>query len=150
MKIRTSYVSNSSSSSYVICRDMTDDGIGCYKLRPDMYAAVAKSLGVSLAPDKDWYVTRFLTYADDRNGNYDKLISGEHYVYMDGEMSGNPYMNDDGDCWGVEVTPGIWMYDTDIGDRVVTRTELLKLLPKRCKFLYQVESDGCIKLIPQQ
>lgn len=149
MKLRLSYVSNSSSSSYVICRDMTSEGVSCFKLEKSMYPAVAKSLGVSLSESKDWYVTRFLTYEDDSNGNYDKLISGEHYIYMDGEMSGNPYMTDDGEYAGVEVTPGIWMYNTDIGDKVVTRSELLKLLPKRCKFLYKVESDGCIKLVPQ-
>lgn len=150
MKIRTNYVSNSSSSSFVVTKDYTSSGVACYKIPEDRLQSVSAGLNASLSTDKEWFITRFLTANDEMDGKYDMVTEGEHYVYMDGEMSGNPYMTDEGDYCGVEVPPGVWLYTADAPSVPLSKNKVMQQLPSGCKFLYEVNSDGQIILTPQR
>lgn len=151
MKVRTSYVSNSSSSSFVVSADLTDIGIACFALATDQLASVARSLNIpELDPDKEWYVTRFLTYDDELYHRYDKLSEVENYVYMDGQMCGTPYEADpDATPTIVEVCPDVWMYASDVGGILLTYKELISKFNKKAMFLYEVQEDGSIKIFQQ-
>ena len=149
MKLRTNYVSNSSSSSFVIPVDLSDSGVLCYPIPATSLDDFCRSLGVKLDPQKKWYLTRFITCADETSGAYDKVTSVEHYVYADGEMDGEPYYADDEQFCMVSPVEGIWMYRSDISEELLSYKDLCKKLNKHIFYLYKDMPDGSIQLIPQ-
>lgn len=96
MKFRAGFVSNSSSSSYVICADLTDAGIRCIPIKSTRLQAVQDWINAcgfescTLDPEKQWYVTRFITeYESD--AVYQALDQYEKHEYCGGQTDGTPY-----------------------------------------------------------
>lgn len=149
MKIRKNYVSNSSSSSYVVNADLTDYGITCVKLHPRQLVQVADTCGggTTLDPKKDWYITESIT-----DCNYDIWLDArenclqatEDYVYCDFQTNGEPYEP----TYFVEVAPDVWMYLVDASDECVPVTELTSILVERfgpdTKLSLLAEDDGSL------
>lgn len=99
MKIRTSFVSNSSSSSYIVKQDLTEDGIRCAPIVRDRLDALEEFINlcrlddedpVKLDRNTDWYVTRFITEYEPYCV-YDKLREVGAIDYCDGQTGGVPY-----------------------------------------------------------
>ena len=105
MKIRTGFVSNSSSSSYVVNADLTSFGIRCLAIDPSRLRSVQRWLNafklssepeVVLDPNTQWYVTRYITeYEPD--GVYDALDKHTKFDYMTGQLDGTPYEDGEDD-----------------------------------------------------
>lgn len=99
MKIRNGYVSNSSSSSFLVSEDLTKKGIACLKLTQAQKEVLngayiqngETKIGINL--DKDIYLTEFVFDGDDRK--WETVTSVEHMVYESGQMCGEPYSDDD-------------------------------------------------------
>lgn len=95
MKIRNGYVSNSSSSSFLVSEDLTKKGIACLKLTQAQKEVLngayihnrENQIGINL--DKDIYLTEYVFDGDDRK--WETVTSVEHMEYEDGQMCGEPY-----------------------------------------------------------
>ena len=132
MKIRTNYVSNSSSSSYIVNADLTDYGITCVKLYPSQLVRVADTCGggITLDPRKSWYITEAVTECKYDTWLYARencLEATEDYVYCDFQLNGEPYDPD----YFVEVEPNVWLCLSDASNDCVAVTELMSILIER-------------------
>lgn len=93
MKTRSGYVSNSSSSSFIIDFDSTYNGISCVKLSSEIVrmlrenATDADDKKMELTDNKTWYLTQFVNDCDD--DHYDK-VANNGIRYMDGGFTA-PY-----------------------------------------------------------
>ena len=99
MKIRLNFVSNSSSTSFLVSEDLTSKGITCLKLtraqkellNGSLINGKSEKIGINL--DKDLYLTEFVSDYDDRK--WDIVTSVEHIPYESGQMCGEPYTDDE-------------------------------------------------------
>jgi hypothetical protein len=95
MKIRSNYVSNSSSSSFIIEEDLSSEGINCLKLSQEQKELINgyNSFGdiIKLDIEKDYYLTQFIS---DCANIYDKVIDIPHIFYQEGQLSEEPRMED--------------------------------------------------------
>lgn len=124
MKIRKSFVSNSSSSSFVVDKDLTASGILCYKLQPAQLPLVSSTLGnVPLTSDKDWYLTEAIT--DGLYGTWlEARVGCEDYVYMDLQMCGEPYDPE----FYTQVGDKVWLHTHDVPGGALTAGEVAEKL----------------------
>lgn len=97
MKIRTTYVSNSSSSSYIVFKDLTSLGIPCMKLNTEQAKKILDAIKadpyykVDIPDDcynKDIYLTTYI--ADCRDGLYETLRQEFSIMYDEGELNEEP------------------------------------------------------------
>lgn len=149
MKIRSDYVSNSSSCSFLIPVDLTEYGATCFKLTSSMLSRISSMIGENLCRDSDWYLTRFVTESAYDDKIYQGIQQLEHHVYLEGDLSGEPREVDDSRYALVEVAPEVWMRPQDIDAEVLSLSAVCRRLPRGCRFLWQVENDGSIVLRPQ-
>ena len=95
MKIRNGYVSNSSSSSFLVSEDLTSKGIACLKLTRAQKELLNGALiqggetRIGVDVNKDLYLTEFVSDCDDRK--WDIVTSVEHMLYESGQICGEPY-----------------------------------------------------------
>lgn len=92
MKIRKGYVSNSSSSSFLVTQDLTDKGVTCLKLsqvqKDRINGSIIYDEKVWLDTTKDFYLTEFIS--DGWEDKY-KVIEGvEHILYQEGDLGESP------------------------------------------------------------
>ena len=87
MKLRTCYVSNSSTSSFIIGVDLSSKGVSCLKLN-DEQKRLLQADGFLKGKDlsKDYYLTEFV-YSD---SHYDAIQAVEHEEYQEGQLNGEP------------------------------------------------------------
>lgn len=120
MKIRTSFVSNSSSSSYIVNRDLTEDGILCAPIIRERLDALEDFINlcrldgddpVKLDRNSEWYVTRFITEYE-RDRVYANLKEVGAIDYCDGQASGVPYDWEDDYSDTICVDHGYDEYDS--------------------------------------
>lgn len=149
MRIRSDYVSNSSSCSFIIPVDLTEYGAACFKLTSSMITRISPMVGDDLCKDSDWYLTRFLTDSSRDDEIYQRIQQLDHRVYLEGDLSGEPREVDDSRYALVEVAPEVWMRPQDIDAEVLSLSAVCRRLPRGCRFLWQVECDGSIVLRPQ-
>lgn len=99
MKVRLNYVSNSSSTSFLVSEDLTSKGIACIKLtraqkellNGSLINEKSERIGINL--DKDLYLTEFVSDCDDKK--WDIVTSVERIPYESGQMCGEPYTDDE-------------------------------------------------------
>lgn len=87
MKIRTCFVSNSSSSSFIVSDNLESKGIACLKLSPEqkkLLQAAGYLKGKDL--EKDYWLTEFL--GDERD--YAPIEAVEHEDYVEGDLGEFP------------------------------------------------------------
>lgn len=96
MKIRMSYVSNSSSASFLVFQDLTSQGIYCLKLttaqKELINGTIINDERIGLDTSKDVYLTEFVFDGDDEK--WDKIMNVEHQYYSGGQIGGEPYADD--------------------------------------------------------
>ncbi len=93
MKIRSNYVSNSSSSSFIVEKDLTSKGLPCLQLTEEQKKRIngSKFLGeiIELDLTKNYWLT---PYIYDGNDRYDEIKKSANAIeYDEGEMSEMPY-----------------------------------------------------------
>ena len=99
MKIRSNYVSNSSSTSFIVTEDLTSKGIACLKLSKAQMELLNGNLDaeyggkVFFDTNKDFWLTEFVSDCDDKK--WDIVTSVEHRSYESGQMCGEPYTDDE-------------------------------------------------------
>lgn len=97
MKIRNGYVSNSSSSSFIVDFDTSDKGIACIKLSDEIIKCLQENLTddenklLNLSGSKTWYLTEFVNDCDNKGYG---LVSEKGIHYMDGGFR-EPYGDED-------------------------------------------------------
>lgn len=97
MLMRNGWVSNSSSSSFIVDADLKDLGINCWKIprgwykafEDDVNADVSEEDKIHLDFEKDYWLTAFVEFYDD--DLYRKFQEHEVAVFGDGQMGGEPY-----------------------------------------------------------
>ena len=95
MKVRLNYVSNSSSTSFLVSEDLTSKGIACIKLTRAQKELLNGSLindkeeRIGINIDKDLYLTEFVSDCDDEK--WDIVTSVERIPYESGALGGEPY-----------------------------------------------------------
>lgn len=95
MKIRSNYVSNSSSSSHIVNKDLSSLGIACLKLTLEQKKLLNGSklndtvINLPNLEYTDYYLTQFIY--DCPNEVYEELKKAEIISYIGGEMSEEPY-----------------------------------------------------------
>jgi hypothetical protein len=126
MKLRTNYVSNSSSSSFIVNCDLTDKGIYCYALRPNQLASISETInGVQLDADRTWYLTESVT--DCNYGTWIDAREGtDYYEYVDLALGGEPYDEEH----FIEVADRVWLLRKDVPELSVAVDELSRPLSK--------------------
>ena len=92
MKIRSNYVSNSSSSSYIVDKDLSDKGIACLKLTKAQKellngSKIYDETIVIPDTDKDIYLTEFICECENK---YEYIQKCNHIFYQEGELNGTP------------------------------------------------------------
>lgn len=92
MKIRSGYVSNSSSSSFLVTEDLTDKGITCLKLSQIQKERINGSTiydeKINISTDKDIYLTEFI--GDCHEDKYEVIEGVEHILYQEGDLGESP------------------------------------------------------------
>ena len=91
MKIRNGYVSNSSSSSYIVDTDLNNKGIACLELTEQQKKLINgfKSFideTIEIDVNKPYYLTEYI-YGDKQ---YDEIKKVKHMFYDQGELNGSP------------------------------------------------------------
>ena len=115
MLVRNGWVSNSSSSSFIVNKDLSDRGIKCWKIPRDWYSEFKNYANdysenkTSLDVVKDYWLTEFIVDANDDIDNY---IVG---YFDDGDLGGSPRseewvcVSDEGrEVWDGE-RGGVWV-----------------------------------------
>lgn len=94
MKIRSGFISNSSSSSFIVFEDLTSRGVHCFKLTKEQMKLMegyqyCDETGEVNFKGRQGYLTKFITgYYKDENAVLDNV---EKIHYTDGENDGEPY-----------------------------------------------------------
>lgn len=151
MKIRTKYISNSSSSSYIVPRDLTAQGVACIKLST---ASADKFKASSVCADTHvydsfselWLTRPIKEYESDEVYALMDSIQKEEYCCF--QMDGTPY--DESYFFGYKVGCDIvYMHIQHITDELMTRTQLCRFIKNKfCKdqkFILNF-SENCITL----
>ena len=91
MKIRSNYVSNSSSSSYIVDVDLNSKGINCIKLSRDQIYLIdgydIYGYVINLDEGKEYYLTQFI---NDSSKLYEKLDGINKIFYQEGSLNEEP------------------------------------------------------------
>lgn len=150
MKIRNNYVSNSSSSSFIVTEDISYLGINCLKLSEEQKELINgfDSFGdvIVLDMNKDYYLTQFIS---DCTNLYDKLHEVEHIFYQEGQLSEEPRNEDYYNEYQSEYGMSVYLLKQHDTAKQMTLNQFVKEykktdLPKN--FIVKYEEDG-IKLI---
>ena len=92
MKLRSGFVSNSSSSSFLMPMDVSDIGVECIKLSDEVIECFKQYLtdfdgkNVDLSASKEWWLTRMVSdcedhYSDLRKKGGIEYLAGNEYPY---------------------------------------------------------------------
>lgn len=153
MKIRTTYVSNSSSSSYIVFKDLTSLGIPCMKLNTEQVKKIldyikADPYYIVDIPDnyynKDIYLTTYIS--DCRDGLYDILRKEVGIMYDEGELNEEPRAEEYYNQYPTNIVEESWWIRKEHdNNKQMKLKELIKYLqdselPK--EFIVEHTSDG--------
>ena len=154
MKIRSGFVSNSSSASYLVLRDLSEIGIKCVKLTTsqisyirERYAKEIDSNGFSFISKEqldfvnshdDIWITRFIA---DCTNSFEKIEDGEivkeseKSFYFEGDLSESPRDEEDFNCLiDDDYDGGVWIFKEDDKDhKTMSIDEIIKFLKSKKK-----------------
>lgn len=148
MKIRTKYVSNSSSSSYIVCRDLTSEGIACVKLDATTVDKIRTSCLYEdlqkLNTFSEYWLTRPIKEYE-TDAIQDLINSVDRAFYCDHQMSGYPY--DEEYFFGFSVGDDtVYMQLDHVSGLVVSRKQLCKILKEKYskdqKFILNISNNS--------
>ena len=148
MKIRNGYISNSSSSSYIVNKDLSQFGISCIKLTKEQMMLIHDNPTNNIINfanyDVDCYLTQFV-YSDSQ---YEEIKKVEHILYQEGQMNCEPREEDLYNEYASEFGYSVYILKQHDIAKKMTLNEFVKEykktdLPKQ--FLIKYEKDG-IKL----
>lgn len=97
MKIRSNYVSNSSSSSFIVSEDLSSRGVACIKLSLEQKKLIngsivnEKEFKLDNFNKKDYYLTQFISDCCEKE--LDEINKVKVCYYSGGELSERPYLN---------------------------------------------------------
>lgn len=150
MKTRTNYVSNSSSSSYIVPIDLTDKRISCIHLTKDQIESISKSIDSDdldlFRTFSDYWLTRPIKEYE-ADSVYDALESVSKVPYSAMQMCGEPYDEDQFFCYNVSGD-SVYLSLQDIKGEIITRKSLCKLLREKFtadqKFILNFSNNSII------
>ena len=89
------YVSNSSSSSFIVTKDLTLKGINCLKLSEEQKKLIDGYKNydeqISINPEQDYWLTQFIS---DCSSLYDNIHDVNHVYYQEGQLNETPRNED--------------------------------------------------------
>ena len=148
MKIRNGYISNSSSSSYIVNKDLSQFGISCIKLTKEQMMLIHDNPTDNIINfanyDVDCYLTQFVC----SDSQYEEIKKVEHILYQEGQMNCEPREKDLYNEYDSEFGYSVYILKQHDMAKKMTLNEFVKEykrtdLPK--EFLVKYEKDG-IKL----
>ena len=151
MKIRIKYVSNSSSSSFIIKEDLRNQGINCIKLTEEQKRLINGYKNwdqeINLDLDKEYWLTQFIS---DCYEKYDIVTEKEHIFYQEGQLNETP-RNEDfyNEYQGGEFDTSVYLLKKHDESKQMSLNEFVKEYKKTDlpqEFIVKYEDDG-IKLI---
>ena len=152
MKVRLNYVSNSSSSSFVVLQDLSSKGINCLKLskeQKELLNGFVPYLGESAIIfdlDREVYLTQYISDCSDK---YDSVMEVVHCFYDEGQLNETPRCEDIFNEYQQEFGESIYLLKKHDIAKQMSLNQFVKEykkteMPK--EFLVKYEDDG-IKLI---
>ena len=152
MKIRSNYVSNSSSSSFIVNKDLSNKGVSCLKLSDEQKKLINGTTiygqdVIKLNLKKDYWLTQFISDCDKK---YDEVYKLKHIFYMEGQLCEQPRDYDFFNEYQVnEFGASVYLLKQHDVSKQMTLNQFVKEykktdLPK--EFLVKYEPDG-IKLV---
>ena len=100
MKTRTGFVSNSSSSSFLVPFNVSEKGIACVKLSKEIVDCLNRNLfdydgkKVDLSKSQDWWLTEMVSDCD--SARYD-FLDKEAIQYLEGNNAPYGWYDEDGE-----------------------------------------------------
>lgn len=154
MKIRSGFVSNSSSASYLVLKDLSEIGIKCVKLTQSQISYIRERYKKEIDSndfsfiskeqfdfvnlhDNIW-ITQFIadgTNASEKIEDEEIIKDGEKSFYFEGDLSESPRDEEDFNCLiDDDYDGGVWIFNEDNKDhKVMSIDEIIKFLKSKKK-----------------
>ena len=152
MKIRKGYVSNSSSSSFIVGEDLSDKGVACLELSKEVKERLNNhSWGfeefdknkILLDLDRKYFLTELVSDSEDQK--YDAIKSVENYYYEEGDLGKSPRCYELFNEYKVDCDRSVWLLKQHDVAKSYNKKQFLKFLRETYpyhRFIVSMNEDG--------